>query len=101
MDRPETRTVAGGHILVEGLDGVCTAELTELLVHVVGSRAGVVSEPDTEVLDLERLLLMDLRRGNGRCEAKSDAMTQPVVSLPFRLPLERLQGTTYDLYVQR
>ena len=60
MDRPETRTVAGGHILVEGLDGVRTAELTELLVHVVGSGAGVVAEPDTKVLDLQGLLLMDL-----------------------------------------
>ena len=101
VDRPEACTVAGSHVLVERLDSVGAGELTELLVHVVGSRAGVVSEPDTKVLDLERLLLVDLRRGNGRYEAKSDAMTQPVVSLPFRLPLERLQGTTYDLYVQR
>ena len=60
MDRPETRTVAGGHILVEGLDGVRTAELTELLVHVVGTRARVVAEPDAEVLHLKRLLLLNL-----------------------------------------
>ena len=60
MDRPETRTVAGGHILVEGLDGVCTAELTELLVHVVSAATGVVADPDAEVLDLQGLLLLNL-----------------------------------------
>ena len=60
MDRPEASTVAGGHILVEGLDGIRTSELTELLVHVVGARTRVVAEPDTKVLDLQGLLLMDL-----------------------------------------
>ena len=60
VDRPETRTVAGSHVLVERLDGVRTAELTELLVHVVGTGARVVAEPDTEVLDLQRLLLVNL-----------------------------------------
>ena len=64
MDRPETRTVAGGHILVEGLDGVRTAELTELLVHVVGAATGVVTDPDTEVLDLQGLLLVNLKETN-------------------------------------
>ena len=60
MDRPETRAVAGSHVLVERLDGIRTAELTELLVHVVGAGARVVAEPDTEVLDLQRLLLVNL-----------------------------------------
>lgn len=60
MDGPEAGTVAGSHVLVEALDSVNTGELTELLVHVVGARARVVSEPDTEVLDLGRLLLGDL-----------------------------------------
>ena len=60
MDRPETGTVAGSHVLVEGLDGIGTSELTELLVHVVGSGARVIPEPDTEVLDLQGLLLVDL-----------------------------------------
>ena len=89
MDRPETSTVAGSHVLVERLDSVGAGELTELLVHVVGSRAGVVSEPDTEVLDLQRLLLVDLE-GQRRAKGTQNA----VVSLPFRLPLERLQGTS-------
>lgn len=60
MDRPEASAVASGHVLVEGLDGVRAAELTELLVHVVGTRAGVVAEPDAEVLDLQRLPLLNL-----------------------------------------
>ena len=62
MDGPEAGTVAGGHVLVEGLDGIRTAKLTELLVHVVRARTRVVAEPDTEVLDLQWLLLVDLAR---------------------------------------
>ena len=60
MDGPEAGAVARSHVLVERLDGVRTAELTELLVHVVGTRAGDVAEPDTEVLDLQGLLLVNL-----------------------------------------
>ena len=60
VDGPEASTVAGSHVLVERLDGVRTAELTELLVHVVRSGTRVVTEPDAEVLDLQRLLLVDL-----------------------------------------
>ena len=50
----------GSHVLVERVDGSDSGKLPVLLVHVVGSRARVVSDPDTEVLDLERLLLVDL-----------------------------------------
>jgi hypothetical protein len=60
VDRPKTSAVTGGHVLVEGDDGVASGQLSVLLVHVVGARAGVVSDPDTEVLDLEGVLLMDL-----------------------------------------
>ena len=60
VDRPEAGAVAGSHVLVERLDGVRTAELTELLVHVVRSGTRVVTEPDAEVLDLQGLLLVDL-----------------------------------------
>ena len=59
VDRPEASAVAGSHVLVERLDGVRTAELTELLVHVVGTATRVVTDPDTEVLDLQRALLVD------------------------------------------
>lgn len=60
VDRGETGTVAGSHVLVERLGGLGARKRTELLVHVVGTRARVVSEPDSEVLDLEGLLLVDL-----------------------------------------
>lgn len=50
----------GSHVLVEALDRISTGKVTELLVHVVGSRAGVVAEPDTEVLDLQWLLFVNL-----------------------------------------
>ena len=53
--------MTGSHVLVEGLNGVGTAHLTELLVHVVGAGARVVTQPDTEVLDLGGTLLGDLR----------------------------------------
>lgn len=56
----ETSTVTGSHVLVQSLDSIRTGELAELLVHVVGARARVVAQPDTEVLDLQRALLMDL-----------------------------------------
>ena len=60
MDRPKASAVTGGHVLVEGDDSVASGQLSVLLVHVVGARAGVVSDPDTEVLDLEGVLLVDL-----------------------------------------
>ena len=62
MDRPETGSVAGGHVLVKGIDGVGSGHLTVLLVHVVGARARVVADPDAEVLDLLGALLVDLLR---------------------------------------
>ena len=38
---------------------VRTYKLTELLVHIVGTATRVVTDPDTEVLDLQRALLVD------------------------------------------
>lgn len=60
MDGSETGTVAGGHVLVHGLNGLSPGHLAVLLVHVVGTGARVVSEPDAEVLDLQGVLLVDL-----------------------------------------
>lgn len=53
--------MTGSHVGVEGLDGIRPAELTVLPVHVVGTGTRVVSDPDTEVLDLGGALLVDLR----------------------------------------
>lgn len=52
--------MTGGHVLVESIDGGDAGHLAVLLVHVVGAGARVVLEPDTEVLDLLGLLLVDL-----------------------------------------
>ena len=60
VDGPETGTVAGGHVGVEGLDGIRAGGLTVLLVHVVSAGSRVVTDPDAEVLDTERALLVDL-----------------------------------------
>lgn len=60
MDRPEAGTVAGGQVGVQGLDGVDAGQLAVLLVHVVSTGARVVADPDTEVLDLLGVLLVDL-----------------------------------------
>ena len=60
VDRPEAGTVTGSHVLVHALDSIGAGELTVLLVHVVGTGSRVVSEPDTKVLDFQRLLLVDL-----------------------------------------
>ena len=65
MDGAETGTVTGSHVLVESLNSLGAAHLTELLVHVVGAGAGVVAEPDTEGLDLGRTLLVDLMENKG------------------------------------
>ena len=83
VDRPETRTVAGSHVLVERLDGVRTAELTELLVHVVRARARVVADPDTEVLDLERLLLVNLAEQRKKQQRQRQRLRSAIRQLPI------------------
>jgi hypothetical protein len=60
MDRPETSTMPGSHILIQALDSIRSREFTELLIHVVGSRARVVTQPDAEVFDFQGLLFVDL-----------------------------------------
>ena len=63
MDRPEAGTVAGSHVGVKSLDSGGAGQLTVLLVHVVSAGAGVVADPDAEVLDLQGVLLGDLQNG--------------------------------------
>jgi hypothetical protein len=66
--------VAGSHVRVAGLDGGVAGQLAVLLVHVVGARAGIVTDPDTEVLDLKGLLLVDLRSRIFSCEERLDEL---------------------------
>lgn len=42
-------------------DGSRRGQVSVLSVHVVGSTAGVIAQPDTEVLHLQRGLLVDLQ----------------------------------------
>lgn len=62
VDRPETGTMSGSHILVQSLNSIGSWHLTVLLVHVVSSGAGIISDPDTEVLNLHWALLRDLQK---------------------------------------
>ena len=64
VDRSKSRSVAGSHILVKSVNGSSTGELTVLLVHVVGTGTRVVTDPDTEVLDLVGSLLVNLVDGD-------------------------------------
>jgi hypothetical protein len=61
MDGPEPRTMPSSHILIETLDGIRARELTVLLVHIMCTGTRVVADPNAEVLDLQRLLFVDLR----------------------------------------
>jgi hypothetical protein len=60
MNGAKTGTMTSSHVLIEGFNGVGSGQLSELLIHVVGSRTRVVTEPDAEVLDFQWALLMDL-----------------------------------------
>lgn len=42
------------HVLVESIHRLCPRHLPILLVHVVGTRARVVADPDAKILDLCR-----------------------------------------------
>lgn len=50
----------GGHILIKSLDGGGAGQFTVFLVHVVGTAAGVVADPDTKILNFQRSLLVNL-----------------------------------------
>ena len=51
LDGSESCAVTSGHILIAGLDGVASGKFAVLFVHVVRSRARVVADPDSKVLD--------------------------------------------------
>ena len=78
----------GSHVLIEALNSIGAGELTEFLVHIMCTRTGVVTNPDAKVLDLHRLLLMNLRhKGPNTGRIASECFVSPV-----RLPLEQLMG---------
>lgn len=77
LEGPEADTVAGSHVLVAGSDGVAPGHLTVLLVHVVGTGAGVVPEPDTVVLDGLGAGLGDLVEGDDLTSGLLDLLHLP------------------------
>ena len=53
-------TMSTGHLIVKLSDGTAKGEVSVLTVHIVSSRSGVISQPDTVVLDVSGVLLVDL-----------------------------------------
>lgn len=53
-------SVTAGHVVVQVLNGTVEGGVSVLTVHIVGTGAGVVLHPDTEVLDVSAVLLGDL-----------------------------------------
>lgn len=56
--------MTGSKLIVHLFNSFGETDSTVLLVHVVGSRPGVVSDPDTVVLDDARVLLEHFGDGN-------------------------------------
>lgn len=85
VDGPEASTVPGSHVLVHALDSISPGQVAVLLVHVVGTGTRVVTEPDSKVLDLERLLFVD--------SVDADDLTGgllDLLELPQEVPVTRL-----------
>ena len=64
MDRPESGTVPGCHVLIQCLHRVGPGHLAIFFVHVMRARAGIVADPDAEILDFHGPLFVDLREGD-------------------------------------
>lgn len=62
VDGPESGTMAGSHILIECLNSISPRHFPIFLVHVVCAGTRIVTNPDTEVLNLQWALLVDLER---------------------------------------
>lgn len=59
VDRSKSSSVSGGHVLVQSFNGTNSGDISNFFVHVVGTRSGVVSNPDGEVLDLSWVSFVD------------------------------------------
>lgn len=60
LDGVSTRAMTSAHVSVALRDRSLGGQVAVLAVHVVCARARVVSQPDGEVLDLERFALINL-----------------------------------------
>lgn len=59
VDVSKSGSVSSSQILVHGLNGTDSGDISVFLVHVVDTRSRLVSDPDTEGLDLGWGLLRD------------------------------------------
>lgn len=59
-----TSAMAGSHVAVALSDCTTNGQVTVLSVHVMGSRTRVVTQPDSEVLDFQRRLLVSALDGD-------------------------------------
>jgi len=64
LDGSGSGSVPGTHVAVALRNSSSSSQVTVLTVHVVGTRAGIVSYPDAKVLDSGWLLLVHLLAGN-------------------------------------
>ena len=51
LDGTRTSSVSTGHLIVQLTDGAREGHITELAVHIVGTRSTVITQPDAVVLD--------------------------------------------------
>jgi len=85
LDSVSPGSVPGSHVPVALGDSGRDGQVPVLTVHVVGAGPGVVSQPDTEVLDLKWLPLPDLL---DRHDLSSSLLELP--ELPQEIPETRL-----------
>ncbi len=60
LERACAGAVTAGHVLIHHVDGASELSVSVLTIHIRSAAAGVVFQPDAEVLDISRVLLDDL-----------------------------------------
>jgi len=81
----ESSSVSGSQVRVHGFNGTNSGNISVLLVHVVSTGSGVVSNPDTKVLNLGWLSLADDVQSNDFTRSLLD-----LVQLLQEVPVSRL-----------
>lgn len=65
VDRSKSGSVSGSQIFVQTFNSTGSGNISVFFVHIVGTRSGVVSDPDTKVLDVSWVsFLDDVNRNN-------------------------------------
>ena len=85
VDRSKSSSVSSSQVLVHGFNGTDSGNISVFFVHVVDTRSGVVSDPDTEGLDLGWLGFSDDVNGNNFTGGLLD-----LVQLLQEVPVTRL-----------